>query len=386
MAIEEQSAKGSDRTRTYREVKAWLRTQPMAERVEFLEQLAPRNERFSLRLAKSARLTPEAAERFLKGRLHGDHVLAPMLIRYFEPLMGKDRFWQIAAQNLRPESLMFRALNFHGGGQLTDPTGAADRAWNVPHLRWYVLILLMAFAAFALTTAPAWIAASLLDQLSGGKINLEQPSGSVWNGSAAAIVFPHPGGTAQRFENFSWQVEPARLLGGEAAVHVKLDDLLLSAQAQISASLSQTTVSRLQATAQAPLIATFVPVLDFWKPRGTVRISGDQITLKPLGIGSPVTIEWERATLSLSSVAPLGDYRLKAQPERESINLDLQTIRGALRISGTGHYSPVKGGEFQYRAQAAQGYLEQLAPLLDILGKKEADGSATFTTPLAPLR
>lgn len=384
MASEEQSDQHTGRRRTYRELKTWLRTLPDAERVEFLDQLAQRNERFSLRLAKSARLSPEAAGRFLRGRLHGDHVFAPLLIRYFEPLIGKDRFWQIAAQNLRPESLMFRALNFHSGGQLTDPTGETGRAWRVPHLRWYALILLLAFAAFALTTAPAWIAASLAEQLSGGKVKLEQTSGSLWNGSAAAIVFPQWGATAQRFENFSWQVLPARLLGGEAAADVKLDDPQLSAQAQISSGLSHTTVSRLQAAAQAPLIATFVPVLDFWKPRGTVRISGDEIALRPLAIRSPVTIEWQGATLSLSEVAPLGDYRLYAQPEREWINLDLQTIKGALLVSGTGQYSPAKGGEFQYRAQAAPGYTEQLEPLVNILGLKETDGSVTFKIPLAP--
>jgi hypothetical protein len=228
MASEEQSAKHSGRARTYRELKVWLRTLPIAERMEFLEQLAHRNERFALRLAKSARLTPEAAQRFLQGRLHGDHAFAPLLIRYFEPLIGKDRFWQIAAQNLRPDSLMFRALNYHGSGRLTDPAEDTGRAWRVPHLRWYVLILLIAFAAFAVTTAPAWIAASLAEQLSGEKVKLEQTSGSIWNGSAAAIVFPQLGAT-QRFENFSWDVMPARLLGGEVVVRLKLDDPLLSA-------------------------------------------------------------------------------------------------------------------------------------------------------------
>lgn len=386
MAPDEQSAKQSGRAQTYLELKTWLRALPMAERVEFLEQLAQRNERFALRLGKSARLTPEAAERFLQGRLLGDHVFAPLLIRYFEPLIGKARFRQIAARNLRPESQMFRALNYHSGGQLTDPSGQAGRAWRIPYLRWYVLILLLAFAAFAVTTAPAWIAASLADQLSGGKVNLEQTSGTVWNGSAAAIVLPQPGGTGQRFEEFSWEVLPARLLGGEAVVSVKLNDPRLSAQAQISSGFSHTTVSRLQAAVQAPLIATFVPVLDFWKPRGTVRISGDEITLRPLGIRSPVTIDWQGAILSLSDVAPLGDYRLHAQPDREWINLDLQTIKGALLVSGTGQYSLAKGGEFQYRAKAGPGYTEQLEPLLDILGQREADESVTFKIPLAPLQ
>jgi general secretion pathway protein N len=281
---------------------------------------------------------------------------------------------------------MFRALNYHSGGQLTDPGGRTGRAWRIPYLRWYVLILLLAFAAFAVTTAPAWIAASLADQLSGGKVNLEQTSGTVWNGSAAAIVLPQLGGTGQRFENFSWEVLPGRLLGGEAVVSVKLNDPLLSAQALISSGLSHTTVSQLQAAVQAPLIATFVPVLDFWKPRGTVRISGDEMTLRPLGIRSPVTIDWQGAILSLSDVAPLGDYRLHAQPDREWINLDLQTIKGALLVSGTGQYSLAKGGEFQYRAKAGPGYTEQLEPLLDILGLREADESVTFKIPLAPLQ
>jgi hypothetical protein len=77
---------------------------------------------------------------------------------------------------------------------------------------------------------------------------------------------------------------------------------------------------------------------------------------------------------------------LHAQPAGESINLDLETIKGALLVSGSGQCSFGKPGEFHYRAQSSPDYTVQLAPLMDILGKQEVDGSVTFAFPLPPLK
>jgi general secretion pathway protein N len=375
----------SARAQTYRELKAWLRTLPVTERVRFLNQLAQSNERFSLHLTKSARLSPEALTEVLQNRLSGNPKNAILLIQYFEPLLGSRRFWRLVTHSVRPESMMFQSLDRFSGGRLTHPT-TGWREWGIPHLGWYAFAVLMVFATFALATAPAWLAASLVGAFSGGKVALEDTSGSLWTGRAATIIFTTPDGVTQRFENLSWQVSTPALVRAHAVVRVELSDPRLSAEAMVDASFSRISVSQLRASAQAPLAASFVPIVNFWKPRGTLRVAADELTLKPIGLVSPATVDWQGAALNLSDVAPLGDYRLRIQPDRDTFKLNLETVTGALQVVGTGQYSPAKGGEFRYTALASLGYTDQLAPLVDIMGRKEADGTVTFQFQIPPLK
>jgi general secretion pathway protein N len=78
----------------------------------------------------------------------------------------------------------------------------------------------------------------------------------------------------------------------------------------------------------------------------------------------------------LSTLRPLGSYRLELQAAAggHSTTLNLSTLRGGLRLQGSGQWV---GGRlrFQGEAQAAPGREPALDNLLNILGRRQGPRS-----------
>ena len=74
----------------------------------------------------------------------------------------------------------------------------------------------------------------------------------------------------------------------------------------------------------------------------------------------------------MSPVKPLGSYEMKMDWHGQEAALTLQTTRGALLLSGNGS---LRNGRLQFsgQAEAATGYEEQLANLLNLLGQRKAN-------------
>ena len=112
-----------------------------------------------------------------------------------------------------------------------------------------------------------------------------------------------------------------------------------------------------------------------------LRLRGGQLSLDSPGL----TVRWVqgRAQLEgslridaldvssrLSTLAPLGSYRLTlAAPEGEDMRLGLNTLGGALLLSGEGQWV---GGRLRFKgeAQASEDHEAALSNLLNIVGKR----------------
>lgn len=237
-----------------------------------------------------------------------------------------------------------------------------------------VAVLAAALIIFAIATAPAWLMGRVVALASRDQVRIEQPAGGFWTGKAAAVAVNFSG-SAYRFENLSWHILPGRLLRGDIAARLALADARMNAQGIVASGGKRTTISGLQATLPADFASSFVPLLALWKPGGVLHIDAARLGLDPLQAQEAATVTWTDATLSLSNVAPLGDYQMRITPTGDRLGLNLQTTAGALVISGSGQYAIRSGGEFRGTARAAPGFADPLAPLLQIMGPKNADGS-----------
>jgi general secretion pathway protein N len=79
----------------------------------------------------------------------------------------------------------------------------------------------------------------------------------------------------------------------------------------------------------------------------------------------------------VSSIKPLGSYRLAMDWNGQQAALALHTEKGPLLLSGAGK---LDHGRFQFfgRAEAATGKEESLANLLGLLGQRRRDGDKNF--------
>ena len=89
-------------------------------------------------------------------------------------------------------------------------------------------------------------------------------------------------------------------------------------------------------------------------------------------------LTWRNAALNLSSLQPLGDYRLNIRSTAEKMEFQLNTAQGDLKLAGLGSYSAQAGLLFQGTAQTDAAHAVDLKKLLEAIGQNRGDGVHAF--------
>ena len=245
--------------------------------------------------------------------------------------------------------------------------------------------------------APAsWVAHRIADA-SGARVLLAEADGTVWNGSAALVLTGGPGSSdaAALPGRLQWTLRPAwtglvlRLrqsccLSGELALRLTPGFSGITAQWQGSLDAVATAVS----TSVSPSIGQWplAVLVGLGTPWNTLQLDG---TLRLASSGAQLEWAQGRATLQgalqleleqvrsrMSSLPALGSYRLSlrghdpAQPQLDGNPLLLDTLNGALRLTGSGQWT---GARLRFRgeASAAPGHEAALSNLLNIIGRRQ---------------
>lgn len=85
------------------DLKKWLLSLDVEERIEFIKQLWPINFRFALILVQASQLPRKELDKIFRYCLReGHHNTAQELIKRFIPMLGENKFWRIASQENTP--------------------------------------------------------------------------------------------------------------------------------------------------------------------------------------------------------------------------------------------------------------------------------------------
>lgn len=238
-----------------------------------------------------------------------------------------------------------------------------------------VLGVILAVVMFA---PAAWLARAV-QSVSEGRVLLAQAEGSVWQGSAQLLLTGGEGsGVATRLpDRIYWTLRPS-LTG--AKLRVELPCCARSAaHIQLQWGWSQV---------QADLAAWRVDLPAQW----LVGLGAPWNTLYPQGQlalnVSPLQIQWlsQRMRLQgqanldllavsskLSTLSPLGDYRLTLTGG-DVPRLNLQTLQGALQLSGSGQWVGSRM-RFSGEATASAQHQDALNNVLNIIGRRQGSKS-----------
>jgi general secretion pathway protein N len=94
-------------------------------------------------------------------------------------------------------------------------------------------------------------------------------------------------------------------------------------------------------------------------------------------------MDWLGAASALSSIRPLGDYRILLKGNGTALDAQLSTLSGKLQLTGNGTYDNTSGMRFTGTAQAAPGTAAtELNELLHHIGPEISPG--VFTLALMP--
>lgn len=235
----------------------------------------------------------------------------------------------------------------------------------------YRLLLALAAVLTAASTAAvrapaAWVGDWLQAQ---GRLRLIDARGSVWNGSAmlgisdGRQVLLVPG-------RVSWKIGLAGI--GTGRVSADVAHPALAAPLSMSVALRGIALKAGQAEFPAALLVALGAPFNTVRPGGSLGIRWTDIELKGGALAGALQIDWRDAQSALSTVAPLGSYRMQVTGGGDITRVQLDTLRGPLRLQGSG---TVKGGRVSFKGTASSDpeMRSSLLGLIGLLGRRVGD-------------
>lgn len=236
--------------------------------------------------------------------------------------------------------------------------------------------------------APALWMGSLLSHLTGGSVQLVNTGGTVWSGWGDLLLSGGEGSRGQTAlpQGVRWTLRPGWSQGPvlrvqlaspcctEQPLSIALRPGMGSADMRFDAFNSRWPAAML---------------VGLGTPWNTLRMDG-QLLIQSPGFsvawqgGRPrleglVVVEAHDLATRVSTLRPLGSYRVEVQSEGDSdkTSLKLATLKGGLVLDGRGQWT---GGRLRFRgiASASAGQEAALANLLSIIGRR--DGARTLLT------
>ena len=237
-------------------------------------------------------------------------------------------------------------------------------------MRYRFFLVLAAVLAVVLTAAaraPAvWVGDWLQLQ---GRLRLVDARGTVWSGSAmlgvsdGRQVLLIPG-------RLSWKIGLAAI--GSGRVTAEIAHPALPEPLAVSVAPRSIVLKAGQSELPAALLVVLGTPFNTVKPGGALGVNWTDIEIKDGALAGGLQIDWRDAQSALSSVAPLGSYRLQITGVGDTARMQLDTLRGPLRLQGSG---TVKGGRVSFKgvASADPQMRPALIGLIGVLGRRVGD-------------
>jgi len=240
---------------------------------------------------------------------------------------------------------------------------------------WLLLIVFSAVLTLAMFFPASWMGA-LVEKQSGGRLTLGDAQGTLWRGSA--FVGGAAGGngpvTPLLPGRFSWRLSPLALVG---MVDLRLENPEALAQpVDFKGGWKQWQLSPSALLLPAEGLSGLGAPLNTLAPSGTMRLSWTNLELAAdngmVAVNGRTTLELNEMSSRMSPLRPLGSYLLALDWHGQRAQLTLSSLKGPLLLSGAGSLDQ---GRFQFsgQAEAADGYEDTLANLLNLLGQRRAN-------------
>ncbi len=242
--------------------------------------------------------------------------------------------------------------------------------------KWFWLFLVLLGLYIVVNQLPAsWVGGSL-GRTTACRVMLEQPTGTIWRGSAA-FAFSEtsgpdggcrdPWGVTERF-HWTTSCKPFSL-----ACNTEIQFSALDKPQLIEWGWSGVQVFANEIKLPANVLEGLGNPWSTLRPRG--GLDGRWTDLQ-IGRSGVIRIIISNLSSPISPVKPLGSYEIQANISQESVSWILSTTNGPLLLKGQGELSSraADGGvHFSGEAWSSPEAQDSLIGLLSLLGKKEGD-------------
>ncbi|CDY76680.1 General secretion pathway protein N [Caballeronia glathei] len=232
-----------------------------------------------------------------------------------------------------------------------------------------IMVAAVSVAATLLVMFPAaWIVPQFT-KATGGHVNLVDPSGSLWRGSATLMLAAGSdgGGATLLPGRIEWSTAFWPLFTGRVRMTMRQSDAMPDA-VTLDAGAGGATMTSGAITVPATLLAGLGAPFNTLDLEGNVRLTWTEWRVLGRNAYGQLIVTLDDMSSRVSRVKPLGSYRVVFQAQGASGAIELSTSRGPLLIEGHGTVSP-RSTSFQGTASAAPEARENLAGLLNLLGR-----------------
>lgn len=243
----------------------------------------------------------------------------------------------------------------------------------------YALLGAGCYLVFLVVTLPAAWLASGVARATQGVVTLSAPLGSIWSGEAGVILHraPEP---PQRLGQLKWGINPLWLLTARLGVGARLD-VPAGGEARLRARVGfgSATLRDINARLPAQQLALWYAPLALASPTGQVEIKSAGLDIDAESLRGTAELTWQDAGVSLTSVKPLGNYRLTLTGQGPDATFKLDTTDGVLELTGQGSLQ-IKTGRLNATGFAtAKSRKDELDTLLQLIGPDQGDGRRAWS-------
>lgn len=232
-----------------------------------------------------------------------------------------------------------------------------------------LLVMIVSIGGTLLVMMPAaWIVPQF-SKATDGHVNLVDPSGSLWHGSATLMLAAGSDGSGATLlpGRIEWSTAFWPLFTGR--VHMTMRQTQAMPDAVIvDASPRGATLSASEIAVPATLLSGLGAPFNTLNFDGNVRLAWTELRLLNRNAYGQVVVTLDDMASSVSRVKPLGSYRVALQAQGGQASIDLSTSKGPLILKGNGSISQ-ESTSFQGTATSTPEQRENLAGLLNLLGR-----------------
>jgi len=240
------------------------------------------------------------------------------------------------------------------------------------------LLFAMAFIFVLIATAPATVLSGIVENASKGQFVLANARGTIWHGSAVPAIRQHSG-NLQVLERLNWDIALMPVFTGKLVVHLRWDNFVQPEAMVVTISYSQIELRNALLPLNASLLGELSPLLKPVQLSGQMQINSQLFTFSRQGMSGNAIAEWTNAGSILSTVKPLGQYRIDLVGSGTRLEMTLTTTDGVLLLEGKGSFAPGQGLMFHGTARAASKIKSGLDELLNNFGPESAPGVHSLT-------
>lgn len=227
-----------------------------------------------------------------------------------------------------------------------------------------LLLALVVLGTIALRAPAAWLGDWLQAHT---KVRLLDARGTVWHGSAL-VGISDGRETTLIPGRIEWNVDDI----GPRRLAARVSHPWLTMPLALSVDRNGTQIQKGNARLPAGVLAGAGAPFNTLRPGGVLEVAWTDTEIRGTSLKGEVQVDWRDAQSALSTVAPLGTYRLTLRGTGGVPAIDLRTLAGPLQMQGKG---TVEGSRIRFNgvATAEPSMLGALNGLLGLLGMRSGD-------------